>query len=64
MSESLYKTVEGPQGKADVYEVVTESPWQIAYEVRFRGQRESYATEGEAVIQALSACGMKDPLAR
>ena len=64
MAESLYKTVEGPQGKAEVYEVISESPWQIAYEVRFKGQRQAYGTEGEAVIQALSACGSKDPLAR
>ena len=73
MSESLYTTVEGPKGRADVFEVTqeiekdalasaqgTSRPWDIRYEVRFGDQRQSFWAEGEAVTVAKELAGVPD----
>jgi hypothetical protein len=73
VSESLYTTIEGPKGRADVYEVTQEiekdaqqsaagssRPWDIRYEVRFGGERQSFWAEGEAVTVAKEMAGVPD----
>ena len=50
----LYEVVEGPQGRAEVYEV-QESRSSIIYEVRFGGETQRFDSIGEAYIEA----GMK-----
>ncbi len=62
MSETPYKTITGPNGAAEVVEVITESPgWRIAYEVRFKDQQDSFETEGEAVVRAYELSGTAEP---
>ena len=73
MAESLYTTVEGPKGRADVFEVTqefekdplvssqgTSRPWDIRYEVRFGSDRQSFWAEGEAVTVAKQLVGVPD----
>lgn len=69
----LRKTVEGPNGIAEVYEVVIDlppDPWaseglalarvmEVVYEVRFQGQgRGSYPEEEEAAAVAAELAGI------
>ena len=73
MSEYLYTTVEGPKGKADVFEITQDAskdalqsdsgssrPWDVKYEVRFGSHKEAYWAEGEAVTVAKSLVGAPD----
>ncbi len=71
MAETLYAEMEGPKGKAQVYEVTQESGWflwngmpsrtstsDMLYEVRFGDLRESFWQEGEAATVAWELVGM------
>ena len=73
MAEALYTTIEGPKGRADVYEVTQQiekdtlqsnagssRPWDIRYEVRFGSERQSFWAEGEAVTVAKEMAGVPD----
>lgn len=74
MSEYLYTTIEGPKGKADVYEITQDAgskdalqsasgssrPWDVKYEVRFGAHTEAFWAEGEAVTVAKSLVGAPD----
>ena len=73
MAESLYTTIEGPKGKADVFEVTQDvekdaqtssagssRPWDVKYEVRFGGQAQAFWAEGEAVTVAKQLTGVPD----
>ena len=55
MAESLVTTVEGPKGKADIFEIPKPMPsggQQFEYEVRFQGQIQACKALGEAYIIA------------
>ncbi len=73
MAETLYTTVEGPKGRADIFEVTQDiekdplasqagssRPWDIRYEVRFGNDRQSFWAEGEAVTVAKELAGVQD----
>lgn len=62
MAESLYATVEGPKGTAEIYEVNESEgssvrPDNTWYEVRFKGNREKFWQEGEAAATAYELAG-------
>lgn len=71
MNETLYLVVEGPKGKAEVFEVIQEVPkdaqqregWvssrpgDTRYDVRFAGASQSFWSEGEAAIAAQELAG-------
>lgn len=62
MAETLVTTVEGPQGKADIYEVAKPEPsggQRFAYTVRFKSQETEYKSLGEAYITAGELAGVK-----
>lgn len=62
MAETLYETVEGPLGKAELYEVATRQPNgtdQVAYEVRCAGQVHKFPSLGEAYIAAGELAGKR-----
>ena len=62
VAKSLYTTIEGPAGKADIFEVISESPsWTISYEVRFANERHTFETEGEATVVAHELVGKDEP---
>ena len=50
--------VEGPNGKVEVFEVKAPDG-QPAYEVRFKGKRETYMAIGEAYVIAGEKAGVK-----
>lgn len=60
MAKELYFSVEGPKGKADIFEIVseardgtdTEHTWEPEYEVQFQGRAETFASEGGAITAA------------
>lgn len=54
---SVVTTVEGPKGSADVVEVFKNGSNQPVYEVHFQGKVDTYVTEGEASIEAMSSVG-------
>ena len=59
--KQLLASFDGPQGKADVFEVVTGLPerphiQQVQYEVIFDGESQFKATMGEASTLAASLC--------
>ena len=72
MDESLYATVEGPNGTAEIFEVnqIVEPDrlyigfgsstriWDVQYEVRFGSQRQSFWQEGEAATVACQMVGI------
>lgn len=58
-AEELLTVVEGPRGKAEIFEIIKPSPPEMAregqlveYEVRFGGQRQVFKALGEAYIVA------------
>ena len=51
VSETPVAVVEGPKGKAEIYEIYN-SGRPLEYEVRFQGQAVVYMTLGEAYIEA------------
>ncbi len=62
MAEELVTHVEGPNGKAEIYEI----PQQYAgggqryeYEIRFGGQTQTLKSLGEAYITAGELAGVK-----
>ena len=57
--ETVFATVEGPKGKAEVVEVVDEAAAMLApeYQVRFNNTSTTYRTLGEAYIEAGLAVG-------
>jgi hypothetical protein len=60
METSLVTTVEGPKGKAEIYEVVqpVESGGQrFEYEVRYNGETQTCKALGEAYIVAGELAG-------
>jgi hypothetical protein len=73
MAESLYVSLEGRNGKADVYEITVDvdkdkyqsgagssRPWDIKYEVRYGAQVQEFWAEGEAVTVAKTLAGVPD----
>ena len=55
MSEELVSSVEGPKGKADIYEIakqVSGGGQQVEYEIRFQGTVQVCKALGEAYITA------------
>lgn len=60
METSLVTTVEGPKGKAEIYEIVqpVESGGQrFEYEVRYNGETQTCKALGEAYIVAGELAG-------
>ena len=57
--ETVFATVEGPKGTAEIVEVVDEAagPLSPEYQVRFKGKSTAYKTLGEAYIEAGEAVG-------
>ena len=57
--ESVFATVEGPNGRAEIVEVVDEAADLLApeYRVRFNDTSTTYKTLGEAYIEAGLAVG-------
>ena len=56
-SRTLLHTVEGPKGKAELYEVISSGQSQPQYEVDFGGSTISFKSMGEAYIEAGSLSG-------
>jgi hypothetical protein len=55
MEKTLVATLEGPLGKAEIYEVPqanADGGLQLQYEVLFNGQTETYRALGEAYLEA------------
>jgi len=50
--------VEGPKGKAEIYEITTDARTQV-YRVMHNGQTEEYKSLGEAYIEAGEKVGTK-----
>ena len=57
-SDTPVAVVEGPKGKAEIYEVLEEDKQQV-YLVRFQGHMEVYRSLGEAYIEAGEKTGTK-----
>lgn len=65
LNKELYFTVEGPRGKAEIFEIVPdgadgtgpERSWEPVYELQFGGRTEPYASEGEAITVAQQLVG-------
>ena len=57
--ETVFATVEGPKGTAEIVEVVDDAAGSLApvYEVRFNKKSTAYKTLGEAYIEAGEAVG-------
>jgi hypothetical protein len=67
VARELYLTVEGPRGKAEVFETVDDHPgsdgrlvWEPRYEIVFRGETTQYGSEGEAITVAHQVTGAPD----
>ncbi|MEK9659600.1 MAG: hypothetical protein VW450_06635 [Chloroflexota bacterium] len=50
-TKSVVASVEGPKGKADIYEVISGSG-PTTYEVSFKGKETPFLSLGEAYIEA------------
>jgi hypothetical protein len=57
-TETPVTVVEGPNGKAEVFEV-KKPDGQTAYELRFQGKKELYMAIGEAYVEAGAKAGVK-----
>ena len=57
-SRTLLNTVDGPKGKAELYEVMDGGP-QPVYEVVCGGTKQSFKSMGEAYITAGELAGTK-----
>ena len=57
--ETVFATLEGPKGKAEIVEVVDEAAATLVaeYQVRFNDTSTTYKTLGEAYIEAGRAVG-------
>lgn len=51
-SRTLLHTIEGPKGKAELFEVISSGQAQPKYEVDFGGTTSMYSSMGEAYIEA------------
>jgi hypothetical protein len=58
-TRELLTVIDGPKGKAEIYEVIKPSPKEMAlegqlveYEVRFGDQTQTFAALGEAYVVA------------
>lgn len=61
-ARELIESFQGPNGKADLYEVVRTNPdrpyvEQVEYEIVFNGHAETRLTVGEASIRACELSG-------
>ena len=66
MAETLYASVEGPNGTAEIYEMTPDAdagtsvrPDNVWYEVRFKGDKQTFWQEGEAAATAHELAGVK-----
>jgi len=57
-SETPVTIVEGPKGKAEIYELWSPGK-AMEYQIRFNGQTETYKSLGEAYIEAGAKAGTK-----
>ena len=60
MMREHYFTVEGPNGKAEIYEIVPvneRGSYEPSYEVVYAGKAEPFASEGEAITAAQQLVG-------
>ena len=57
-SDAPVAVVEGPKGKAEIYEVQGEDRSQV-YNVKFNGQDHTFKSLGEAYIEAGEMAGTK-----
>lgn len=65
MAKELYYTVEGPRGRAEIFELVSEATagtdqahtWGPQYQVQFGEKTETYPSEGEAITAAQEMVG-------
>jgi hypothetical protein len=66
MVREHYMSVEGPKGRATVYEVTGDAPigggnsWEPRYEVEFSGGVTRFNSEGEAITVAQQLTGAPD----
>jgi hypothetical protein len=58
--ETIVAKVEGPQGLAEVVEVVDPKTSSPRYEARFAGAVESFPSMGEAYITAKEKAGVRN----
>ncbi len=58
LSDILIEVVEGPKGKAEIFEVAENNQTPI-YQVRVSGQTFEYKSLGEAYIEAGEKAGTK-----
>ena len=56
-SRTLLHTIEGPKGKAGLFEVINAGQAQPKYEVEFGGATTSFSSMGEAYIEAGNMSG-------
>ena len=56
-SRTLLHTIEGPKGKAGLFEVISAGQAQPKYEVDFGGTITSFSSMGEAYIEAGNLSG-------
>ena len=56
-SRTLLHTIEGPKGKAGLFEVISAGQAQPKYEVEFGGATTSFSSKGEAYIEAGNMSG-------
>lgn len=56
-SRTLLHTIEGPKGKAALFEVISAGQAQPKYEVDFGGTTTSFSSMGEAYIEAGNLSG-------
>jgi len=62
MADTLVATVEGPLGKAEIYEVTSDQPsgaLAVEYEVRGPGEIQKFPALGAAYIAAGEVAGTK-----
>ena len=60
MEKEHYFTVEGPKGKAEIYEIVPDNErgsYEPSYEVEYAGRTQAFGSEGEAVTAAQELVG-------
>jgi hypothetical protein len=73
MPETLYTALDGPKGRAEIYEVSEivvggplpdslhgQRPVDVHYVVRFGSERQTFLAEGEAVEAAKELSGAED----
>ena len=56
-NEESVAVIEGPKGKAEIFEIFTSG--KLEYEVRFGGQAQKFKNLGEAYVEAGEKAGKK-----